>query len=170
MAWKSNHKKKVSQSSCESKIHATDECCKLTQGLHLIMNDLELFDVNSPTEVYNDNHRCVDWTKRLANCKMRLMNIREMACHKVQLDGKINVNHHIEGKLNPSDLLNKEHKTGETFIQLCNFLVMFHPAHRWGALESGILKSGQRGKKDMPYLTFLIAKVCLLPHNRYPKI
>ena len=31
VAWKSYREKKVSRSSCESEIHATDECCKLTQ-------------------------------------------------------------------------------------------------------------------------------------------
>jgi hypothetical protein len=121
-AWKSNREKKVSRSSCESEIHATDECCKLTQGMRLVMEDLGLSDIDTPTEIYNDNQGCVDWSKGWANRKMRHMNIREMACREAQANGEINVNH-IEGKLNPSDLLTKEHKTGETFTQLCNLVV-----------------------------------------------
>jgi hypothetical protein len=147
VAWKSNREKKVSRSSCESEIHATDECCKLTQGLRLIMHDLGLTDVESPTDVYNDNRGCVDWTKGWANRKMRHMNIREMAVREAQLNGEIHV-HHIEGKLNPSDLLTKEHKTGEAFVQLCNLVV---PSRSDGGCwnpESEILKSEKDGKKE----------------------
>jgi hypothetical protein len=51
------------------------------------------------------------------------MNIGEMAVHESQPNKReINLNH-IKGKLNPSDLLTKEHKTGETFIQLRNLVV-----------------------------------------------
>jgi hypothetical protein len=46
-----------------------------------------------------------------------------MAVRESQLEGEVHVNH-IEGKLNPSDLLTKEHKNGETFVQLCNLLVV----------------------------------------------
>ena len=107
VAWKSYRKKKVSRSSCESEIHTTDECCKLSQGLRLVMEDLRLPDVQSPTELYNDSRGCVDWTKGWANRKMRHMNIREMAVRESQINGEININH-IEGKLNPSDLLTRE--------------------------------------------------------------
>jgi hypothetical protein len=103
-------------------IHATDECCKLTQGLRLVLDHLGLPDVQSPTEIFNNNRGCVDWTKGWANRKMRHMNIREMAVRESQIEGEVHVNH-VEGKLNPSDLLTKEHKSGETFIQLCNLVV-----------------------------------------------
>jgi hypothetical protein len=80
------------------------------------MEHLGLADAQSPTELYNDNRGSVDWTKGCwVNRKMRHMNIREMAVRESQLNGEINVNH-IEGKRNPSDLLTKEHKTGETFM------------------------------------------------------
>jgi hypothetical protein len=149
IAWKSYREKKVSRSSCESEIHATDECCKLTQGLRLVMEDLGLTDVLTPTELYNDNRGCVDWTKGWANRKMRHMNIREMAVRESQVNGEINVNH-IEGKLNPSDLLTKEHKTGETFIQLCNLVV---PSRSDGGCRnpaSGILSPDQKERKIVP--------------------
>ena len=43
LAWKSYQEKKVSRSFWASEIHSTDECCKLTQGLHnLVMEDLGL--------------------------------------------------------------------------------------------------------------------------------
>ena len=71
VAWKSYRKKKVSRSSYEQEIHAKDECCKLTQGICLVMEDLGLPNVQSPTELYNDNPRCADWTKGWANQKMR---------------------------------------------------------------------------------------------------
>jgi hypothetical protein len=43
---------RVSCSSCKLEIHATNECCKLTQGLRLVMQ--------SPEEIFNDNRGCVD--------------------------------------------------------------------------------------------------------------
>ena len=147
-AWKSYREKKVSRSSCESEIHATDECCKLTQCLRLVMEDLSLPNVQSPNELYNDNRGCVDWTRGWANRKMRHMNIREMTVRESQINGEINAND-IEGKLNPSDLLTKEHKTGETFIQLCNLVV---PSRSDGGCRnppSGILGPEQDGRKDV---------------------
>jgi hypothetical protein len=112
------------------------------------MEGMGLSDVNSPMEICNDNRGCVDWTKGWTNNrKMRRMNIREMAVRESQKNGKINVNH-IEGKLNPSDLLTKEHKTGETFIQLCN---LFVPSTSDGCQNpaSGILSPDQDGKTDI---------------------
>ena len=76
------------------------------------------------------------------------MNIREMAIRESQINGEINVNH-IEGKLNPSDLFTKEHKTGETFIQLCNLVV---PSRSDGGCRnpaSGFLSPDQDGWKDV---------------------
>jgi hypothetical protein len=83
----------VSRSSCELEIHATDECCELTQGLRLVMDDLGLPDVQSPTEIFNGNRGCVDWTKGWANRKMRHMNVREMAVRESQIEGEVQVNH-----------------------------------------------------------------------------
>ena len=70
-----------------------------------------------------------------------------MAVRESQINGEINVNH-IEGKLNRSDLLTKEHKTGETFIQLCNLV----PSRSDGGCQnpaSGILSLEQDGRKDV---------------------
>jgi hypothetical protein len=39
---------RVSCSSCKLEIHATNECCKLTQGLRLIMDDLGLPESSPP--------------------------------------------------------------------------------------------------------------------------
>ena len=75
------------------------------------------------------------------------MNIREMVVQESQINGEINVNQ-IEGKLNSSDLLTKEHKTGETFIQLCNLV----PSRSDGGCQnpaSGILSLEQDGRKDI---------------------
>jgi hypothetical protein len=60
VAWKGYQEKRVSCSSCKLEIHATNECCKLTQGLRLVMDDLGLPDVQSPEEIFNDNRGCVD--------------------------------------------------------------------------------------------------------------
>jgi hypothetical protein len=103
------------------------------------MSDLDLVDVETPTEIYNDNQGCVDWTKGWANRRIRHMNIREMTCHESQLNGEINVNH-ITGKLNPSDLLTKEHMTGETFIQLCNLVVSLRSDGGCWNLESKVVR------------------------------
>jgi hypothetical protein len=148
VAWKSHCEKRVSRSSCD---HANDECCELmTQGLRLVMEDVGLADVQSPTELCNNNQGCVDWTKGWANRKMRHMNIREMEqVRESQLNGGLNVNH-IEGKLNPSDLLTQEHKTGETCIQLCNPPVV--PSRSDGGCRnpaSGVLSPEQDRRKNV---------------------
>jgi hypothetical protein len=79
---------------------------------------------------------------------MRHMNIREMACREAQLNGEqINVDQ-VEGRLDPSDLLTKEHKTRVTFIhQLCN---LGHPEFLLNIVFMDIylipLKEGRRAK------------------------
>ena len=88
------------------------------------MEDLGLPDVKAPTEIYNENRGYYDWTKGWANRKMRHMNIREMAVRESQLEGGVHVNH-IQGKLNPSDLITKEHKNGEEFTHLCDLVVPY---------------------------------------------
>jgi hypothetical protein len=49
-------------------------------------------------------------------------NVCSSAVRESQIEGEVHVNH-IKGKLNPLDLLTKEHKNGGTFVQLCNLVV-----------------------------------------------
>ena len=135
-------------SACEPEIHSTDECCKLTQGLRLFMEDLGFPDVKSPTEIYDDNRVCCDWTKGWANRKMRHMNIREMAVRESQLEGGVHVNH-IQGKLNPSDLITKEHKNGEEFTHLCDLVVPYRSDGGCRIQASRILSPDLHGRADV---------------------
>jgi hypothetical protein len=69
-----------------------------------------------------------------------------------QLNEDVNVNH-IAGKLNPSDLLTKEHKTGETFIQLFNLVVPLRSDGGCWNLESRIQSRETKESADMKETT-----------------
>ena len=122
VAWRIARELRVSRSTCESEIRATDDCCKLTQGLRLLLTDLRLSDVLAPTKLLNDNRGTVDWSNGWANRLMRHINIRGMAVRDAREHKEITVEH-IDGKRNPADLLTKEHKAGETFTYLCEVVV-----------------------------------------------
>jgi hypothetical protein len=58
---------------------------------------------------------------------MRHMNIRNMAVRDAREHREINIEH-MEGKINPADILTKEHGSAKEFISLCtNVLVPLCP-------------------------------------------
>lgn len=58
--WKTHKEARISRSSCEAEVKATDECVKNVQMFRHVMQDLLLLDCSSPTNVYNDNRGAVD--------------------------------------------------------------------------------------------------------------
>ena len=112
--WKSHKEKCNSRSSCEAEVKATDECTKTVQWLCNVLSDLSLLDP-APTPIFNDNQAAVNWCNTTSNKAMRHVNIRENAVREaVQTYHEVTVEH-IGGKLNPSDLFTKEHKSDEIF-------------------------------------------------------
>jgi hypothetical protein len=126
IAWKEMREKRVSRATCEAEIKSLDECTRLVQALQLVLEDLDMSDVAKPTLIYNDNQGSVDWSKGWDNRRMRHMNIRKMAVRDAREHREINIKH-IEGEINPADILTKEHGSAEKFISLCEVLVPHHP-------------------------------------------
>ena len=120
--WKCFKEARISRSSCEAEIKATDECTKAVQAFRNLLQDL-CFDTSSPTLIYNDNRGAIDWAHTMSNYRMRHYNIRENCVReaiRIFLDIRLL---HVSGKLNPSDLLTKEHKSDAVFIVLRDVVV-----------------------------------------------
>jgi hypothetical protein len=114
LIWKSHKEKRNSRSSCEAEIKATDECTKSVQWLRNVLSDLSLLS-DIPTPIYNDNMAAVNWSNNTSHKAMRHVNIRESAIREAVHDFKEITVQHIGGKINPSDLFTKEHKSDEIF-------------------------------------------------------
>jgi len=91
-----------------------------------ILSDLNLLDTSLPTNVYNDNRGCVDWSNSFSTKGMRHVNIRENAVREARLCGEVSILH-IAGASNPADLFTKEFKPDSTFWSLRS-LLMFYPS------------------------------------------
>jgi hypothetical protein len=127
VAWKEMREKRVSRATCKAEIKSLDECTCLVQALRLLLEDLSMSDVAKLTLIYNDNQGSVDWSKGWANRRrMRHMNIQNIAVRDAREHQEIDIQH-IEGELNPADILTKEHGSGEKFISLCDVIVPLPP-------------------------------------------
>jgi hypothetical protein len=124
--WKTHKEARISRSSCEAEVKATDECVKNVQMFRHILADLNLLDPTSPTPVYNDNRGSVDWSNSSSTKGMRHVNIRENAIREARLFNEISILH-IAGKANPADLFTKEFKSDSTFRSLRS-LILFYPS------------------------------------------
>jgi hypothetical protein len=124
--WKTHKEARISCSSCEAEVQATDECVKNAQMFRHVLDDLHLLDSSLPTNVYNDNRGAVDWSKSFSTKGMRHVNIRENAIREARLLNEISI-HHIPGSSNPADIFTKEFKSDPTFKQLRS-LILFYPS------------------------------------------
>jgi hypothetical protein len=117
LIWKSQKEKRTSRSSCEAKVKATDECTRSVQWLRNVLTDLDLCPTD-PTPIYNDNQAAVLWSKTSSTKGMRHYNIRENAVREALHEHNEITVLHIGGKVNPADILTKEHKSDEIFQSL----------------------------------------------------
>ena len=83
--WKTHKEARISRSSCEAEIKATDECVKNVQMFRHLLFDLSLLDATIPTNVYNDNCGSVDWSNSFSTKWMRHVNIRENAVREARV-------------------------------------------------------------------------------------
>jgi hypothetical protein len=120
--------KRVSWATCEAEIKSLDKCTRFVQALWLVFEDLGMSNIAKPALIYNDNQGSSNWGKGWANRRMCHMKIRNMAVrdaheHHQEIDIK-----HIEGKLNPANILTKEHRSAyKKFIYFCEVMVPQHP-------------------------------------------
>ena len=117
LIWKCNKEKRISRSSCEAEIKATDECTKNVQWMRHLLEDLDLL-AHTPTPIYNDNQAAIIWCKTTSTKGMHHYNIRENAVREAINEHKEVSIHHVGGKTNPADLLTKEHKSPDIFRSL----------------------------------------------------
>lgn len=115
--WKSHKERRNSRSSAESEVKTTDECTKSVQWLRNVLDDLNLLP-SGPTTIYNDNMAAVQWSNSTSTKGMRHVNIRENAVREaIQEFNEVEVLH-IDGKVNISDILTKEHKSADTYLSI----------------------------------------------------
>ena len=109
--WVSRRQTYTARSSAEAEIYATDECAKQLRHLSLILSDIHLKRtfMPAPTPIYNDNRACVLWSEAMTSKGLRHVQIRENGVRELVQKKQLTVLH-IEGKLNPSDILTKEDK------------------------------------------------------------
>jgi len=124
--WKTHKEGRISRSSCEAEVKATDEGVKNVQMFRHVLSDLQLLDTSLPTKIFNDNRGCVDWSNSFSTKGMRHVNIRENAVREARLHGELSI-HHIPGVSNPADLFTKEFKSDSTFRSLRG-LLLFYPS------------------------------------------
>ena len=97
IAWSSVRQQRTSRSSCEAEVRATDECTKEVLSVRLRGLDIGLADIDTPTQVFNDNQGCVDWCKTTTTSGMKHMCLRENAIRESIANEEISI-HHISGK------------------------------------------------------------------------
>jgi hypothetical protein len=106
-------------------LHHPDECMKNVQMFHHVLTKLHLLDSCSPTSIYNDNHKVVDWSNSFSTKGMQHVKIRENAVTEARMLNEVSI-HPIPSPHNPADLFTKEFKSDDTFRTLQN-LTLFYP-------------------------------------------
>jgi hypothetical protein len=148
---------RITCSSCEAEVKATDECVKNIQMFRNILTDLNLVS-SKTTPIFNDNRRAVEWTLSFSTKGMRHLNIRENAVCEAQQLQEVSISHI------PADIFTKEFKSNSTFRSLRDLLLSsssFFPCSSlaWGGgvRTFGILK--------LQYLKFQNSKLSARSHS-----
>ena len=120
--WSSKRQTITATSSAEAEVYATDACVKDILFLQNILNDLKLHDqaMNPKTNIYNDNMACVLWSHNKTSKGLRHIQVKEKFI-KENID-LLSIQH-IQGKINPADILSKEDKDPSHFVSIRNKLV-----------------------------------------------
>lgn len=99
--WKTHKEARISRSSCEAEVKATDKCGKNVQMFHHVLTNLNLLNSSIPTSIYNENHKAVSWSNFFSTKGMQHVNIRENAVREAQVLNEVSI-HHIHGPHNPA--------------------------------------------------------------------
>jgi hypothetical protein len=135
--WKTHKESRISRSSCEAEIKATNECVKNIQMFRNILSDLNL-GPSTPTPIYNDNHGAVEWSHSFSTKGMCHLNIRENAVWETQQLQEVSISH-ISGTCNPADIFTKEFKSDCTFRSLQDLLLYPSSSFPCSLLACGVL-------------------------------
>ena len=126
VAWKCLKEKRISQSSCEAEIKATNACANGILSLRHILEDIDIHPTG-PTQIFSDNQGGIEWCKGVSNKNMRHYNIKENVVRDMVQNHKELTIQKIAGTENPADICTKEHKSDAIFIQLRDMLVIPRP-------------------------------------------
>jgi hypothetical protein len=135
--WKMHKENRISHSSCEAEVKATNECIKNIQMFHHILEDLNMTP-SAPTPIYNDNCGAVEWSNSFSTKGMQHLNIRENAVREAQQLAEVSIAH-IPGTCNPADTFTKEFKSDCTFRSLQNLLLYPSSSFPCSSLAWGVL-------------------------------
>jgi hypothetical protein len=122
VGWLSKHQERMSLSSCEAKIRATNatsekvvDFCNLSCGVSDAGYTLP--NINAPSVLYNDNDACVMWSYNMTSKSARHIELcKNSVCEWAQ-DNTLNVKH-VSGKLNPANIVTKKMHDGAHFRKL----------------------------------------------------
>lgn len=116
--WVAKRQSITARSSAEAEIYATDECVKQLIQLSYLLDGIEMLEtiMKGPTEIYNDNSACVNWSKATTTKGLRHIQMRENAIREAVANDFVSVKH-IEGKVNLADMFTKEDKDVEHFVR-----------------------------------------------------
>ena len=113
---------RVSLSSCEAEICATNEISKMLMALchlggSLCNNGHDIPYTLEPSQVYNDNEACVCWSQNMTTKQIWHMEMRKNSVHKWVQDVTLRILH-VKSKINPEDIFTKEMRDGTHFWRL----------------------------------------------------
>ncbi|KAL7523301.1 hypothetical protein ACHAWF_000464 [Thalassiosira exigua] len=122
ISWPLLRQERTSLSSCEAEIRATNEASRDTRGVRNLIKGLRdhgypIDDTSSPTDVYNDNEACVQWSHNMTMKKTCHMENRENTVREWVQDGSVYVRH-VAGRCNQADIFTKEMKDAAHFRRL----------------------------------------------------
>ena len=128
--WKSKRQDVTAMSSAEAEIYATNEAAKYLLTLSNSIHDLQHRDLFFPpgtaTTIYNDNRSCVDWCKGTTTKRLRHMQMWENIIRE-NIEWDFLTVKHIPGHQNLADILTKEMKDTQHFIEIRDQLVTARP-------------------------------------------
>jgi hypothetical protein len=123
ISWKTERQARTSLSSCEAEISATNMGSKLTIAARNFTRGFDACgvpvpsDISRPTNVFNDNSACVQWTGNMTLKAIRHIELRENSVREWVQDKSIKVSH-VAGIDNVSDIFTKEMRDISHFCRL----------------------------------------------------
>jgi hypothetical protein len=122
IGWLGKHQERMSLSSCEAEIWATNTTLKKVVDFRNLSRSVSknghtIDGLSSQTVLYNDNDACVKWLHNMISKAVHHVKLRENSIREWVQDKTLNVIH-VAGKINPANTFMKEIKDGAHFRRL----------------------------------------------------
>jgi hypothetical protein len=123
LGWLGEWQDRISLSSCEAEIRATNATSKMVDFRNLRQSvsksGQSLSNIDSPTLLFNDNDTCVRWLHNMTSKAAQHIKLRENSICEWVHDKTLDVLH-VAGKSNSADIFTKEMRNGTHFCRLRN--------------------------------------------------